>query len=63
MTFDPEFIYPCRFVVSARIADGKVAFKAVHDPNDGAHDAWVRWAESTLQRAGLPAGWVVLVTP
>lgn len=59
---DPAHQYGCRFVVSARIKDGTVAFRAVHDPNDGAYDSWVAWAESQL-RAHLPEGWVVLVTP
>jgi len=59
---DPAHVYECRFIVSARIKDGTVAFRAVHDPNDGAYDSWVAWAESQL-RAALPEGWVVLITP
>lgn len=59
---DPEHAYDTRFIVSARIKDGAVAFRAVHDPNDGAYDAWVGWAEGAL-RETLPTEWVVLVTP
>lgn len=59
---DPEFKYLCRFILSARIQNGAILFRAAHDPNDGAHEAWVLWAD-TLLRASLPAGWIVLVTP
>lgn len=58
---DPAFRYAVRFVVGVRIADGKVQFRAVHDPNDGAFEAWLEWGAGQL-RAGLPEGWVILTT-
>lgn len=58
---DPAFRYAVRFVVGVRIADGKVQFRAVHDPNDGAFEAWLEWGAAQL-RAGLPEGWVILTT-
>lgn len=57
---DPAFRYPVRFVVGVRIADGKVQFRAHHDPNDGAYEAWLEWGTAALE--GLPQGWVVLTT-
>lgn len=58
---DPAFRFPVRFGVGVRLADGKVQFRAHHDPNDGAFEAWLVWAQAEL-KAGLPEGWVVLTT-
>lgn len=58
---DPAFRFPVRFGVGVRIADGKIQFRAHHDPNDGAFEAWLDWGAAQL-RAGLPEGWVILTT-
>lgn len=58
---DPAFRFPVRFVVGVRIADGKVQFRAHHDPNDGAFEAWLAWGTQQL-KTRLPEGWVVLTT-
>lgn len=59
---DPALRLHCRFIISARIKDGKVHFRATHDEQDGAFEAWVQWARQRLTEL-LPETWVVLVTP